>query len=97
MKAVIRRNLFYILMFITGNLIPSLATAQGFPDGEGRDAFLAACSACHALTRITDPHRKLTAEEWEFHLYDMISRGAPVYEKDIEPIRRYLIENFSAQ
>jgi len=94
---MLSRSLIYVLLFTTAGFIPSLATAQGFPDGEGRDAFLAACSACHALTRITEPHRKLTAEEWEFHLYEMIARGAPVLEKDIEPIRRYLVDNFAVQ
>jgi len=92
---MLRKILPYIFLLSAACLNSSLASAQGFPDGEGRDAFLAACSACHALTRITDPHRKLTAEEWEFHLYEMIARGAPVLEKDIEPIRRYLVDNFA--
>jgi len=94
---MLRKTLPYIFLLATACLNSSLATAQAFPDGEGRDAFLVACSACHALSHITDPHRALTVQEWEFHLYEMISRGAPVYEKDIEPIRRYLIDNFSAQ
>ncbi len=52
-----------------------------------------ACVQCHPLTRITDGD--LNAEEWEFTLYDMIARGAPIHEEDLELVRQYLIDNFA--
>ncbi len=54
---------------------------------------LLVCSQCHSLTRITDAN--LNAEEWEFTLYDMIARGAPVHEVDLALVRQYLIDNFA--
>jgi len=85
------------LCLLVCHLFPVFAFSQVLPEGEGRDAMLTACTSCHGLDRITNPHRKLNAEEWEFHLYDMIARGAPVYEKDIEPLRRYLIDNYAVR
>ena len=75
-------------------LIPLLTWSQNpFPEGEVRDTVLLVCSQCHPLTRIIDG--EMTAEEWEFTLYDMIARGAPVHADDIEPVRQYLIDNFA--
>ncbi len=73
---------------------PATGRAQGpFPEGEARDTVIVVCSQCHVLTRITD--NDLDAEEWEFMLYDMIARGAPLHERDIESVRRYLVEHFA--
>ena len=38
---------------------------------------------------------KLTAADWEFTLYDMISRGAPVRDEEIDALKKYLIDNFA--
>lgn len=78
-------------------LTPWFAYGEGaLPEGEGREAMLAACTACHGLANILNPHKPLSAQEWEFYLYDMVARGAPVYEEDLDAIRRYLVENFSS-
>ncbi len=75
-------------------LIPFLGWGQGpFPNGKARNTLFLVCSQCHSLARITDAD--LTAEEWEFTLYDMIARGAPVYEEDLALVRQYLIDNFA--
>jgi hypothetical protein len=37
----------------------------------------------------------MSASDWEFTLYDMIARGAPVHEEQIEVVRQYLIDNFA--
>jgi hypothetical protein len=65
-----------------------------FPKGQARDTVLVVCSQCHPLTRLTD--HDVSGEQWEFTLYDMIARGAPVHEEDLEIVRRYLIDNFSS-
>ena len=83
------------VLIATGILWPLIGSSQGLPEGEGRDAMIAACTACHGLDNITNPSQKLSAEDWELYLYEMISRGASVYEKDIEPIKQYLIKNFA--
>jgi hypothetical protein len=64
-----------------------------FPEGEGRETLLLVCTQCHALNRMTEA--ELTADDWEFIVYDMISRGSPVYKDDIEDLKKYLIDNFA--
>ena len=94
MKANIGRKLAPGLAVIAVILCPNPGWGQGpFPEGEARDTVILVCSQCHVLTRITDSD--LNAEEWEFTLYDMIARGAPLHETDLENVRRYLIENFA--
>ena len=75
-------------------VIPVFGWSQApFPEGKARDAVFLACVQCHPLTRITDGD--LNAEEWEFTLYDMIARGAPIHEEDLELVRQYFIDNFA--
>jgi len=83
------------LVFAAWVMWPVFGSAQGLPDGEGRDVMIAACTACHGLNNITDPSKKLNAQEWELYLYEMIARGAAVYEEDIETLKQYLISNFA--
>lgn len=64
-----------------------------FPEGRGRDTLFLVCVQCHPPTRITDA--KLTADDWEFIVYDMIGRGAPVYKDDIADLTKYLTDNFA--
>ncbi len=64
-----------------------------FPAGRGRDALFLVCVQCHSLNRITEAN--LTAADWEFTLYDMISRGAPVHEDEIDTLKKYLVDNFA--
>jgi hypothetical protein len=68
---------------------------QSLPEGAGRDKMLVACTACHGLENITNPHKKLTAEEWEYYFYDMIARGANVQPGDMELVKNYLINSFA--
>lgn len=87
------RILPHVLLLAVVCLIPFLAWSQNpFPEGEVRDTVLLVCSQCHPLTRIIDGD--MTTEEWEFILYDMIARGAPVHAEDIERVRQYLVDNF---
>ena len=88
------RRRLYTLFAATIWLIPFLGWSQNpFPEDEIRETVLLVCSQCHPLTRITQGD--LTAEEWEFTLYDMIARGAPIHEEDIAFVRTYLIDNFA--
>ncbi len=94
MKADNSRKLAIGLAAATIFLCPIVGWVQGpFPAGQGRDTVVMVCSQCHPLTRITDSD--LNAEGWEFTLYDMIARGAPLYEKDLDIVRQYLIDNFA--
>jgi hypothetical protein len=79
-----------------GLLIAGPISSQDlFPEGPGRDTLFLVCVQCHPPTRIT--RVKLSADDWQFIVYDMISRGAPVYEEDIDDLTKYLIDNFAVE
>lgn len=88
-------NWVKLIGVVAGLLCPAISPAQGFPEGEGRDQILFACTGCHGLENITAPHKPMTGEEWEIHLYDMVVKGANLTVEEIEPVRRYLIDNFA--
>ncbi len=80
------------LVFVFSSLSQS---QEIFPAGPGRDTLFLVCVQCHSLNRITES--KLSAADWEFTLYDMISRGAPVRNENIDPLKKYLVDNFAAE
>ena len=83
------------LVLLTIIYFPGLAWGQGLPEGENRDKVIMACSACHGLDNIFNASNPLSAEDWEFYVYEMIARGAPVRQEDIQDIIDYLAENFA--
>ena len=80
-------------------LLASLGSAtmavsqESFPDGSGRDTLMLVCTQCHSLGKMVAA--ELTAEDWQFIVYDMISRGAPVQQEDIAALTKYLQDNFA--
>lgn len=83
---------------ISGLIVFSTGITQSqetFPAGQGRNTLFLVCVQCHSLSRVTEA--KLTAANWEFTLYDMISRGAPVREEEMETLKKYLVENFAIE
>lgn len=78
-----------LCMFATNNA----ASQELFPDGPGKETLLVVCVQCHSPGRITDA--KLSAADWEFTLYDMISRGAPVRKDEIAALKLYLVNNYA--
>ena len=72
----------------------TLAVSQeSFPEGPGRDTLLLVCTQCHSLGKMVAA--ELTTEDWQFIVYDMISRGAPVHQEDIADLTKYLQDNFA--
>lgn len=58
----------------------------------GREAFGQACVQCHGLNRTTIQRK--TSAGWKKTVYSMISRGAPVFPDEIEPITSYLVATY---
>lgn len=72
----------------------AIGTAQTpFPEGPARDTVVVVCSQCHPLTRLLNS--ELSAAQWEIYLYDMVARGATIYDRDLERVKSYLIDNFA--
>ena len=93
------RNRVRILPAIISILLVSLGlttlavSQESFPEGPGRDTLLLVCTQCHSLGKMVAA--ELTAEDWRFIVYDMISRGAPVHQEDIANLTEYLQDNFA--
>ena len=64
----------------------------GLPAGTGVEAVRLACGRCHGTEKIT--RLTLDRPEWELIVYDMIGRGAPIYEEEMDGIINYLGANF---
>lgn len=95
MKNSMKWNMAVLL--VTGLLWPYAGQAQGLPPGKGMERVLTACTACHGLDNLTNPHKKLTAEEWEIYFYDMVARGAAIHEDEMEMVKKYLIDSFAVK
>ncbi|HEX6259593.1 MAG TPA: hypothetical protein VFZ51_02990 [Woeseiaceae bacterium] len=66
-----------------------------FPEAPGRDVLVLACSQCHSIGKMVQAD--LTADDWQFIVYDMIARGAPVHADDMATLIRYLQDNFATE
>lgn len=96
MKIIVWWSFATAMLLALGMFYSSLAWTQDmFPEGRGKETMFLVCVQCHSLSRITAA--KMTADDWEFTLYDMIARGAPVYEKDIKVLKKYLINNYAVE
>ncbi|MFQ5982345.1 MAG: hypothetical protein ACE5KS_03110 [Woeseiaceae bacterium] len=94
MKDRVRLLHVTVLIFLSSLGLMTLAAGQdNFPDAPGRDTLILACTQCHALGKMVTA--ELTAEDWQFIVYDMIGRGAPVYQEDIADLTEYLQDNFA--
>jgi mono/diheme cytochrome c family protein len=70
----------------------SAAASTNLPTGAGMEATQQACSQCHGINKLT--RLKLDRHGWELTVYDMIARGAHIYEDEMDEIIDYLVANF---
>jgi hypothetical protein len=62
------------------------------PDGPGKELVLNICTQCHDLQRVR--RTRLSPEGWLALLETMLNEGAPLSEKDLPDVLRYLARNF---
>ena len=95
MKNGATKKLVAIIVVLATSLgLTTFALSQGtFPEGPGRDTLLVVCTQCHSLGKMVTA--ELTVDDWQFIVYDMISRGAPVHQEDIADLTKYLQDNFA--
>ncbi len=93
MRIGIERKVLAVLPLAAIMGAPAAVGQAPFPEGPGRDLLLQVCTQCHAPNRILEADA--TADDWQFILYDMIGRGAPVHQEDIGTLEKYLVENFA--
>lgn len=84
-------------LLATGLFFSAISWGQGLPADENLEKVIMGCSACHGLENIINASNKMSAEDWEFYVYDMIARGAPVRKEDMADIIKYLADNFTTK
>jgi cytochrome c5 len=65
------------------------------PDGPGKELVLNICTQCHNLQRVRRTQQ--TPEGWLEILENMLNEGAPLSEKDLPDVLRYLARNFKPE
>jgi cytochrome c2 len=65
------------------------------PDGPGKELVLNICTQCHDLQRVR--RERLSPEGWLEVLESMLNEGAPLSEKDLPDVLRYLARNFKPE
>jgi hypothetical protein len=74
-------------------LVAYLVKQHGpLPDGPGKEVLLNICTRCHDLQRVR--RERLSAEGWLEILEAMLNEGAPLTDKDLPVLLRYLARNF---
>src|SRR5215470_12483926 len=72
--------------------IGSVALAQQWPDGQGKDTTLLICSTCHKPDVIQE-HRQ-TRDDWKASIQKMISAGAEGSPEQFTTVLDYVSKNF---
>jgi len=89
----------------TRNLVPVLAAtltaallgsalpvgADDFPDGPGKETFVAVCGGCHDINRVRIGY---TPQGWHTVMRMMLNMEAPIPKDQVETLTNYLIKAF---
>ena len=70
-------------------------TEASLPEGKGKELVESVCAQCHGLRETTSA--RLTAQEWQSILNDMVARGAPLFDEENEVVAEYLAKNFGPE
>ena len=65
------------------------------PEGKGKDITQNVCSQCHGLNSVVTS--RMSPEDWENTVLDMVARGAPLLEEEIDVVVQYLAANLGKQ
>ena len=70
------------------------AQSATLPPGPMQAKVKAACTQCHAATKITSQH--MTRQQWDAQLDKMIGLGASIPDSDRKGFLNYLTKNFGS-
>ena len=73
-------------------LVAVTATAEGLPDGPGKELVEAVCTICHSTERIVT--QQLTKPQWEAKVLEMLQEEPDVTQPERDKIVEYLAKNF---
>jgi competence protein ComEA len=73
-------------------LLTGSAAGQSFPDGPGKDVFLAVCSSCHDPAHVIG--KRWDKTQWTAKVLEMLQEEPDVTQANREAIIEYLAKNF---
>jgi competence protein ComEA len=85
-------RLLVLATALTAAALPS--SAEGLPDGPGKDLVEAICSECHTTERIAA--QQLTKPQWADKVLEMLQESPDVKQSERDTIVEYLAKNFPA-
>jgi competence protein ComEA len=92
-RTVSRLGLLVLPVALAATSLPS--TAEGLPDGPGKDLVEAICSSCHDTERVAA--QQLTKPQWEAKVLEMLQEEPDVKQSERDKIVEYLATNFPAR
>jgi hypothetical protein len=84
-----------LALFLISSLSFASAQSKGLPPGPMQAKVKAACTQCHAATKITSQHK--SRQEWNAQLDKMIGLGAEVPDSERAAFLSYLTKNFGPE
>src|SRR5580765_7039985 len=84
-----------LLVFAAALSVAALpSSAEGLPDGPGKNLVEAICSECHTTERIAS--QQLTKPQWADKVLEMLQEAPDVKQSERDTIVEYLAKNFPA-
>jgi competence protein ComEA len=78
--------------FLLLSLVALGACAQTFPDGPGKEDFLAVCSMCHSPNAVIG--KQGSKQWWRSKVTEMLQESTDIPASDVDIIVAYLAKNF---
>jgi competence protein ComEA len=92
MRRVVRLSLMGVALY--GGPMQT-GWAQELPEGKGKEIVQNVCSQCHGLNAVATS--RMSKEDWENTVLDMVARGAPLLDEEIDTVVQYLSSNLGKQ
>jgi len=86
-------RLLVVTTALTAAALPS--SAEGLPEGPGKNLVEAICSECHTTERIAA--QQLTKPQWADKVLEMLQEAPDVKQSERDLIVEYLAKNFPAR
>ena len=84
-----------LAVLLTASISLAGAQSKPLPPGPMQAKVKAACTQCHAASRITSQHK--TRQEWSDQLDKMVGLGAEVPDSERPALLNYLTKNFGPE
>jgi competence protein ComEA len=86
---------WFACLLACGFLVFAGDEAASLPNGPGKDVVAKVCTACHGVSNFRK--ERLSKDEWQDQVGDMVDRGAKATDDEVSAIVAYLTANFGPE